>query len=376
MATSSGISSYILKARQWHRQGLVQLRSIHDEGAPGRRIVNGMSDLVDNIVRLLYHHIRKELEAAGEDIDSRVALIFHGGCGRREFAPYSDIDFMALYRGHQDAAMEEFARKLTQSIFDTGFQLGFSLRTPREACSMALQDPSIFSSLTESRLIAGSSDLYRNFMSRLRRIAGRRATHLIRAIVAAREAERVQFGETIYLLRPNVKKTRGGLRDVHLVRWLGFVRFGETDIDQLCRKGAISSVDALRLQNANEFLLRLRNELHFQAGRANDMLGKNEQVRIADKWGYRGDEIAMPVERMMRDYFHNTGEIRYCSDHFVELSQHRRTFSNVFEPLMTRPVDDVFCMSPFQIGIQPEKLDEVKTDLTTVLRLMQLSIIH
>lgn len=376
MATSSGLSEYIVKARKWHQQGREQLKKLHDDGAPGRRVVNGMSDLVDNIIRLLYHHIRKELEQEGEEIDSRVALVFHGGCGRREFAPYSDIDFMALYRGHQDSAIEEFARRLTQAIFDTGFQLGFSLRTPRQACSMALQDPSVFSSLTESRFIGGSMDLYQNYLSRLKRITGRRATHIIRAIVAAREAERAQFGETVYLLRPNVKKTRGCLRDVHLVRWLGFVRFGETDIDQLCRKGAISSIDASRLQKANEFLLRLRNELHFSAGRANDMLGKNEQVRIAKIWGYEGDEVALPVERLMRDYFGYTSEIRYCSDHFVELSQHRPTFTNVFEPMMTRPIDDVFCMSPFQIGVQPEKIDEIKTDLTSVLKLMQLSIVH
>lgn len=377
MVTANGINETIAKAKKWHRQGRVQLQRLHDDGAPGRRVVNGMSDLVDNIVLLLFHKIRKDLEAEGAEINSRVALVFHGGCGRREFAPYSDIDFMTLYRGNVDSTIEEFARRLTQAIFDTGFQLGFSLRTPREACSMALQDPSIFSSLTESRLLAGSTDLYQNYLSRLKRIAQRRATHLIRAIIASRETERNQFGETVYLLRPNVKKTRGGLRDVHLLRWIGFVRFGETDIDQLCRLGAISSLDASRIQAANEFLLRLRNELHFHAGRANDMLGKNEQVRIAEKYGYKGSDVSLPVEQMMRDYFHYTGEIRYCTDHFVDVSQHHRSFaSNVFEPLMTRPIDDTFSMSPFQIGVQADKIDEVKTDLAKVLRLMQLSIIH
>lgn len=377
MATGTGINETIAKAKKWHRQGRIQLQKLHDEGAPGRRVVNGMSDLVDNIVLLLYHKIRKDMEAEGADIDSRVALVFHGGCGRREFAPYSDIDFMTLYRGNVDSTIEEFARRLTQAIFDTGFQLGFSLRTPREACSMALQDPAIFSSLTESRLLAGSNDLYQNYLSRLKRIGQRRATHLIRAIIASRETERIKFGETVYLLRPNVKKTRGGLRDVHLLRWIGFVRFGETDIDQLCRKGAISSIDASRIEAANEFLLRLRNELHFNAGRANDMFGKNEQVRLAELYGYKGNDVSLPVEQMMRDYFHYTSEIRYCTDHFVDVSQHHRSFaSNVFEPLMTRPIDETFSMSPFQIGVQDDKIGEVKTDLAKVLRLMQLSIIH
>ena len=377
MATGTGISEYVAKAKKWHRQGRAQLQALHDEGAPGRRVVNGMSDLVDNIILLLYHNIRKEMEAEGAEVDSRIALVFHGGCGRREVAPYSDVDFMTLYRGNVDSTIEEFARRLTQAVFDTGFQLGFSLRTPREACSMALQDPAIFSSLTESRLLAGSNDLYQNYLLRLKRIAQRRATHLIRAIVASRETERTKFGETVYLLRPNVKKTRGGLRDVHLLRWIGFVRFGDTDIDQLCRKGAISSIDAQRIQAANEFLLRLRNELHFHSGRANDMFGKNEQVRIAEKVGYKGNDVSLPVEQMMRDYFHYTSEIRYCTDNFVDASRHRRTFAiHVFEPLMTRPIDGIFCMSPFQIGVQADKIDDVKTDLAKVLRLMQLSTIH
>ena len=83
MATP-GIGEHIEKAKRWHRQGLAQLKAIHDEGAPGRRVVNGMSDLVDNIIRLLYAQILKEMGPAGEEIDSRVALVFHGGCGRRE----------------------------------------------------------------------------------------------------------------------------------------------------------------------------------------------------------------------------------------------------------------------------------------------------
>ncbi len=376
MATGSGLSEYVTQAKQWHLEGRQRLESLHNDNAPGRRVVSGMSDLLDNIVLLLYRNIQDQLSQTDESIDSRVALVMHGGCGRREVAPYSDVDFMVLYRGESDTAINEFARQLNQDICDTGFQLGFSIRTPRDACSMSLKDPAIFSSLTESRFIGGSIDLYEYYLNRLKRLAQRRATQIIRSMIAARETERVQFGETVYLLRPNLKKSRGGLRDIHLVRWIGFVRFGETDIDQLCRKGAISPTDANRLNVASEFLLRLRNELHFSAGRSNDMLGKNEQVRIADKFGYQGTEVSLPVEEMMRDYFHYTSEVRYCSDHFVSASQNRRTIANMIGPLIARPLDDVFRMGPFQIGVQPEALESVQSDLEKVLRLMQLSIIY
>ncbi len=377
MSTSTGLKPWLTAARQAHADGFRHLRQLHDEGVPGRRIANSMSDLVDRIVLMLYQNVLGESGPAGEETSQRLALVMHGGCGRREFAPYSDIDLMVLYRGAQDEPIEQFARALTQAIFDTGYPLGFSLRTPRQACTMALGDPAIFSSLTESRFIGGNLELYENYFSRLKRIGGRRTTHLVRSIVSAREAERVQFGKTVYLLRPNIKKSRGCLRDIHLVRWLGFVRLGRTDLEQLCREGVLTPTDASRLKAASEFLLRLRNELHFNAGRANDMLGKNEQVRIAGIWGYTGSDVLLPVEQLMRDYFFHTSEVRYVSDHVVNQSLNRRTTArNIFAPLMNRPLDDVFCISPFEIGVLPEKLDDVKTDLAQVLRLMHLSVIH
>ncbi len=377
MSTGTGLKAWLVDARKSWQAGRQQLRQLHDEGVPGRRIANEFSDLVDHTVLDLFHHTIAELTSFDANVVERVSLVMHGGCGRREFAPFSDIDLMVLYRGAPDKAIERFARNLTQSVFDSGFPLGSSLRTPRQACTMALGDPHIFSSLTESRYIGGNLDLYENYYSRLQRIATRRATHLIRSIVAAREAERVRFGETVYLLRPNVKKSRGGLRDIHLVRWLGFVRFGITDLDQLARVGALSEADSAQLRAACEFLLRLRIELHFSAGRANDMLGKNEQVRIAEKWGYTGSDVSLPVEQLMRDYFFHTSEVRYASDRLVAASLQSRTMARkVFAPLMTRPLEDVFAISPFEIGFHPDWIDEAKTSLSRILRLLQLSVFH
>ncbi len=377
MATGIGLKPWLITARRDYQDGRGRLRLLHEDGVPGRRIANSMSDLVDGVLVTLYAHVVSELTEWGCDTTDRLALVMHGGCGRREFAPFSDVDLMVLYRGAQDAPVEEFARRFSQVVFDAGFTLGFSIRSPRQACSMALGDAQIFSSLTESRFIGGNLDLFENYFIRLKRIVARRATYLTRSIVSARESERARFGETVYLLRPNVKKSRGCLRDIHLVRWLGFVRFGVTDLDLLHKEGALSQIDANRLKAASEFLLRVRNELHFSVNRANDMLGKNEQVRIAEKWGYPGSDVSLPVEQLMRDYFYHTSEVRYASDHVVSASINRRTMTRkVFAPLMARPLEDVFFINPFEIGVQSQFLDDAKTDLALVLRLMHLSVIH
>ncbi len=358
---------------RWH-DGRDKLQQLHEEGAPGRRVVNALSDLLDHVLLSLY---RACLEDFSQEIEANVSFVLHGGCGRREVAPYSDVDSMLLYQGSLTDELSEFSRRIAQDITDAGFQLGFSLRTPRDACTMSLKDPAVFSSLTESRFLGGNPELYENYLSRLQRLASRRSTNLIRGIVDARERERLQFGETVYLLRPNIKKSRGGLRDIHLIRWLGFVRFGETDIDQLCRRRALFGVEATRLQASAEFLLRVRNELHWQANRANDGFGRNEQVRIAEKFGYVGDDGVLPVEKLMQDYFRFSSQIRNICDNFVAKSLNRGSFAtNVFSPLLTRQIGENFLMGPLYIGVNKTAIDSVQGDLSEVLRLMQLAAVH
>ena len=372
--SGAGFRESVQAARErWHH-GRDTLRQLHEDGAPGRRVVNALSDLLDHVLLGLY---RNCLEDFSPQVSANVSFVLHGGCGRREVAPFSDVDSMLLYQGSMTDELSEFSRRITQDITDAGFQLGFSLRTPRDACTMSLKDPAVFSSLTESRFLGGNPELYENYLNRLQRLASRRSTNLIRGIVDAREQERLQFGETVYLLRPNIKKSRGALRDIHLIRWLGFVRFGETDIDQLCRRRALFGVEATRLQASAEFLLRLRNELHWQAHRANDGFGRNEQVRIAEKFGYVGDDGVLPVEKLMQDYFRFTSQIRNICDHFVAKSLNRGSFAtNVFSPLVTRQLGENFLMGPLYIGVNKTAIESIQGDLSEVLRLMQLAAVH
>lgn len=373
-STETGFRESVRHARERWQDGRQVLRHVHDENAPGNQIVHSISDLQDHVLLDLYKAAMAELPPG---IQSQIALVLHGGSGRREVSPFSDVDMMMLHPGVLTEELTEFSRRISQDITDSSLQLGFSLRSPREACSMALTNPEIFSSLTESRILCGNLELFQNYMSRLTRLAQRRSTNLIRGLVEARKKERAEFGETVYLLRPNIKKSRGGLRDIHLIRWIGFIRYGDTDIDQLCRRNALLDSDATKLSNANEFLLRVRNDLHFHANRAQDGLGRNEQVRIAEKFGYVGDEAVLPVERLMQTYFGHSSQIAFICDQFIAKSLSRKSLaSNVFSPLVTKNIGDHFFMGPTHIGVVPASLDLVKNDLQEVLRMMQLASIH
>src|SRR5262249_29243708 len=153
-----------------------------------------------------------------------------------------------------------------------GMEIGFAARTPAEACSLAVADATVLTSLVESRLIAGQAELFTAFDGRFRRMTKRRRRRLLIATEQARREERAKYGETVFLLEPNIKRTRGGLRELQLIRWIGFIRYGEGDYDGLAQAGWLTKDEQRQLRDARDFLLWLRNDLHFTAGAATDVL--------------------------------------------------------------------------------------------------------
>jgi [protein-PII] uridylyltransferase len=371
----SGARASVVRAKSAWVTGREKLRLRHNAGAGGIEICTAMTDLLDSV---LLDICATALAEISPNLDSRISLVLLGGCGRRDIAPFSDVDLMLLYQGSITDDLVEFSRRICQDITDTGMQLGYSMRTPRDACSMSVKDAYIFSSLTEARLLAGNEELFSNFQGRFKRISKRRTNDVIRAIVQAREQERSEFGETVYLLRPNIKKSRGGLRDIHLIRWLGFVLYSEKKAEKLLDAGGLSTADSTQLKVSLEFLLRVRNEMHFHANRASDGLGRNEQVRLAELLGYSGDDAMLSVEAFMRDYFRYTSRVSYISDHFVSksIARNKGTTASVLAPLVTRQIDQHFRMGPTQIGVIKASMNVVRMDLEQVLRLMQLACLH
>jgi len=361
----------VLTARDKLRKGREKLRTLHASGAPGIQVSSYLTDLIDAICLELYQTALADL--GGNERESHLALVAHGGYGRRDVAPFSDVDLMLLLDPGSEPHVRPVAQRLTQDICDAGLALGFSLRTPRDACSLALSDATVFTSLAESRFLAGHEPLFARFLDRLRRVAARHSRSLMGAIEKARHEERQTYGETNFLLMPNIKRSLGGLRDIQLVRWLGFARYGNTDPEVLESLDAISPEDRRRLRRAQEFLLRMRNELHFHSHRAQDVLDRDEQVRLAKLYGCRGDEGLLPVEQFMRDYFHHTSEVNYAVTHFLATAKARVGVRSVFDALMSHNVEGDFRVGPISISATPRGLAKLRRDLVHVLRLMDLA---
>jgi [protein-PII] uridylyltransferase len=379
----SSLCTYVLDARQHLAEGLERQRARHDAGAGGVELCAAMTALRDEVVLALYAAALDEL-APGVDnpLREEVALVALGGYGRGETAPYSDVDLMILREEPLADGAAPLARRLTHDLFDAGLVLGHSVRSPQEACRMATRDATICTSLLPSRLLAGSQVVFDRFVDALDRQIVRRRSLLIKAIQEGRDEERQRFGETVYLLEPNVKRSRGGLRDLQLLHWIARIRYGVansasvTTIDALLHRGELAPAEAEAMVRATDFLLRLRNELHFHAGRAHDVLDRGEQLRIAQCFGYRATEGMLPVETFMRDYFRHTDAVSHIVARFVEHAAAEHGFGWAVDSVMSHRVGNDYRVGPTQIRATRLGLEQLRRGLVPVLQLAELSSLY
>ena len=370
----------VLAAKASLQAGQQKLQIQHAQKSPGIQVCAKLTDLADTVVTQLFSQALKDLievdRTAFGDLEDQVALVAHGGYGRQELAPHSDIDLMILHHTAVSDRISVLAERLLRDLSDTGLILGHSVRTTRQALALSLEDPLILTSLIESRHVCGHVELTERLLGRLRKMSHRHARSLLPAIDDARREERRQYGETVYLLEPNIKRSRGGLRDIQLLRWIGFCLYGTSDPNGLALKGVLEKDEQVALRNALEFFLRTRNEVHFHAGQSKDQLDRAEQMRLAEVFGYQGSEGMLPVEQFMQEYFRHTVAVRYISTRFFANAYSRSRLANWLSALFSHRVAGDFRVGPYRISATPNGMKRIGSDLSEVLRLAELSALY
>ncbi len=170
MTTNPTFRPPVNAAREQLAEGRRRIHEQHDAGSPGIQVCAALTELLDEVVLEVYNAALAEL-APEEDHPLRtdVALVAHGGYGRRDVAPYSDVDLMILHSRQVYREVAPLAKRLLHDVFDVGLALGQSVRTPEDACRLAYKDATIFTSLVESRWLAGSEQLVERFRNRFLR---------------------------------------------------------------------------------------------------------------------------------------------------------------------------------------------------------------
>lgn len=373
---SSGLRLHpaVLAAKESLATGRSKLRKQHESGSLGVQVCTHFAALLDDIVASLFQAAVDDLDSSlGASAIADTCVAVHSGFGRREMAPFSDLDVMLIHPPGTDDKFLPLVRRFSQHLYDTGLEIGFAARSPQQAVQYARGDATIYTAITEARRLIGNQGLFEDLQTRFSRLAKWQWPTLLRMVVQARKEERSKFGETVFLLEPNVKRSRGALRDIQLIRWVGFTRYGDSDPEALMRIGVMTKDEFKRLRDARDFLLWLRNDLHFQADKANDLLERHEQVRVAERKQYPPREGLLPVEQFMREYFTHTSAVREIAANVCANAEPRRWWRWFTDPLFSHQFEGDFRVGPQSIFATRRGLKKLQGDTSQVLRLLEVA---
>jgi [protein-PII] uridylyltransferase len=293
------------------------LEQAHNARASGLAVGERFSDAVDELIRFIVEvtsvRFRQRYARGALQV---CAVIAQGGYGRREMNPWSDVDILVAYPGRLSPYVETVNERLMQTLFDAGLQVGWAVRTFRECLAQADEDLTIKTSLLDGRFVAGSRELGAEFTEVVQdTLAGRDIDGFVGLRTEEARERHLSQGSSVFLLEPNVKEGQGGLRDLHNVVWVGRVLRGILSVGELASSGLASEEEQCELLLAQDFLLRVRNALHFIARYKQDKLTFEAQEMIAAQFGYVDNDRHSAVALFMRDYYSHAAMIaRSCND--------------------------------------------------------------
>ena len=279
-------------------------RRLTAEPGNGRAAALATAYLHDQLVRLAWDFVGERMLVT--PINESLALVGLGGTGRGEMAPYSDVDLMFLTAKSPNAEQERVAEVMLHLLWDLKLKVGHSVRSVAQLIALAKKDITIRTACLESRWLWGDEKLYDLAGARFRKdVVPGTAAEFVAAKLAEREERHIRMGDSRYVVEPNVKDGKGGLRDLHTLYWIGkYVHRVDRPAD-LVKAGLLSAAEFRRFDRAERFFWSVRCHLHLLAGRPEERLNFEYQPRIAEIMNYADRPGKSAVERFMQFYFLN-----------------------------------------------------------------------
>src|SRR6202790_2346779 len=297
-ATAQYLKAELLAARATAQA--VLLRDRH-----GRRCAERLCYVQDEIIRILFsaatrHLYRSPIPSGAE----RMAVVATGGYGRGLMAPESDIDLLFILPYKQTAWGEQVAEATLYCLWDMGLKVGHATRSVDESIRQARGDMTIRTAILETRFLTGDKPLYDELVARFdKEVVQGTANEFVTAKLAEREERHRRAGQSRYLVEPNVKDGKGGLRDLHTLFWIAKYVYRVRETDELLERGVFDAQEYRTFRRCADFLWSVRCNIHFVSGRAEERLSFDMQREIAVRLGYTSHPGMQDVERFMKHYF-------------------------------------------------------------------------
>jgi [protein-PII] uridylyltransferase len=285
-----------------------RLLILHRSGAGGREICQARAAMMDAMMRHLLLAAKAAVPCAEKNPLPPLALVAIGGYGRNELNPQSDIDIMFLHdggdlaeNGKYHACMSAFTQAMLYPLYDIGIKVGHSVRTIKECVKVANSDMQSKTSLLEARLVTGDAALFARMQKEvLEKCVEGCENEYIAARLQDQAARRAKYGDSATMQEPNIKNGCGGLRDYQNLLWMAYFKYRVRTLEELQKREWISESERHQLESAYDFLLRVRNDLHYHLKRPLDVILKGVQPTLANNLGYTDRSPIKRLEKFMR----------------------------------------------------------------------------
>lgn len=330
-------------------------------GDRGDDLVQAMSDGVDRILCNCWSDLAPN---AATQID----LVAVGGYGRAELSVLSDWDIWLLVPEQMDDVLAEEMQAFLYALWDLGAKVGHAVRTVKESMEHIREDWQSATAALEMRLLSGSGQAFEALQSEFSRFLKQKKKAFVEAKLDEIEQRHQKTGNTAFLMEPDIKENRGGLRDVQSVFWMLKAWYGVDDYQQLVEIGAISQIECVNLLDAQHFLWRCRCGIHLERKRASDRLNYELQPLLAETMGFMQEQDRPAVEIFMKQYFRYAGRIQRVTGMLV-MDLKERLNPKLFS--LTRDIGDGFVLRGKQLSIRSELV--FKEDPLRLLRIFHAS---
>ena len=322
----TGVLEVMRRARDQGREALGRRL---EAGASGAEIVAAQTTLIDQLLCVLLDRAAEVFyPLPNPTTANRLSLVAVGGYGRGDLSPHSDIDILFLHPYKLTARSEQIVEHLLYMMWDLGFTVGHATRSVADCLRRARDDMTIRTAVLESRRVWGDQALYDEFRQRFltELVPGTEAEFVV-AKMRERDKRHVRAGDSRYLLEPNVKDGKGGLRDLHVLFWIAKYLFRIERFGELVERGVLNQHEYDRFARAEDFLWRVRAHLHIVCDRAEDRLTFDWQPEIASRMGYGPRRGNLAVERFMKHYFLAAKEVGELTRVFCAVLEAERLHS-------------------------------------------------
>jgi [protein-PII] uridylyltransferase len=386
----NAISQHIASRDELRKEALVLIKGafqnarnrVRDQVLSGKlhglKAARQLSAIQDAVIQVLYDFAVKEFYPPSKKDDSEhLTVVATGGYGRGELAPGSDVDLLFIRPFKPTSWDEHVIEFVLYMLWDLGLKVGHATRSLPECVRLAKQDITIRTALLEARYLWGDLALYDSLRKMFwSDIATGSGQDFVEAKLAEREARHQHQGESRYLVEPNIKEGKGGLRDLQTLFWIGKYLYHVYDAADLVQHNVFTKEEYKTFQNAEAFLWDVRVRLHYHMGRAEERLSFDAQPGVAAAMGYSDENPRQAVENFMRAYFLVAKDVGgltriFCKALEVQNRKHRRSIARIVPGfLKLRSSNDDFFIETGRLNAKP---DAFKKDPVNLLRLFHMA---